>query len=301
MKRKIDIIIKSWGAVEYTILALDAISKNTQIPYQITIVDDGSNPDVLKLLRSFKKINLIEHGINLGPARTALTGFQHTNSPFTILMDNDIIVPEKWLENMLPYFKDKKVAICAPLKIHQNYKYPGINQSSHAIWEKIKKQTPRPLDALDLFTNNETLVNFGKKLVAFNSLKDQKIIAPPGFVSSSCIVVNRKLITKAGGIVRNLFQSYGGEDVDLCWRVGSLGFKIIKTAKVYVHHFEHASIEANKYNYTKAMENNNKILYNLWGKKILALETHLLAKMTRSELNKLYPFISIFKKIKEEN
>lgn len=300
MIEKIDIIIKSWNAVEYTLLTLSSIRDNTSVSHKITIVDDGSSKDSLKTLRSLKDVNLIEHGINRGPAETALTGFKNIKSRITVLMDNDVVVPENWLENILPYFKKKRMAIVAPLKFSNNYKYPDAKQTSREVWEKTKEKNFVPAEVLRLYTKNETLVNFGRKLVEYNALRDQEIIAPPGFVSGCCIAVNREFIVRAGGIAKSIFKSYGGEDVDLCWRVGGLGFEIIKTAKVYVHHFEHASITEGECNYQKTMEENNKLLYNLWGEKILSKETNLLKKMSAVKIKQYYPFISVFKKIKEE-
>jgi len=72
----------------------------------------------------------------------------------------------------------------------------------------------------------------------------------------------------------------------------------MKAASVYVHHFEHSSINANKLDYKAKMVANNIKLYEIWGDKILFKEKELLQGMTSYEVKRRYPFIFVFKKIK---
>jgi GT2 family glycosyltransferase len=97
------------------------------------------------------------------------------------------------------------------------------------------------------------------------------VTAPPDFVSSACMLVDRDFIQQVGGIADPAYCGYGSEDVDLCWRVGAAGGKVAKTASVYVHHFFGASLEANYLDRRAALEQANRRLYEKWKAHLLAL------------------------------
>src|SRR5258706_7998010 len=271
--KKIDIIIKSWNAVEYTLLTVKSVKENTDIPYRIVIVDDGSSEETLSELRKLNGVTLIEHTDNKGSAAAAITGFENTSSELFILMDSDIVVAKEWLTDLSAHMKDPKVAIVSPIR-YSRLKYPETDKGSRAMWEEIKAKELNPKEALKQYLNGRSLEEFGKELSKFNRVKDSLVESPPGFVSTSCVLLRRSAIEKAGGIMSSEFKSYG-EDVDLCWRVGTLGYKIVRSSKVYVHHFEHSSVKANKVDHYKMMDQSNQVLYKKWGSQILDLGAKL--------------------------
>ncbi len=294
--KQIDIIIKSWNAVEYTLLTVKSIKENTDIPHRIVVVDDGSSEETLSKLRKLEGITLIEHKTNKGSAPTAITGFENTSSELFVLMDSDIVVARGWLSGLSEHMKDTKVAIVSPIR-YSRLMYPGTDKGSRSIWEEIKTKGLHPEEALQQYLNGKSLEEFGKELAEFNKVKDSLVESPPGFVSTSCVLLRRSTIEKADGIMSPEFKSYG-EDVDLCWRVGALGYKIVRSSKVYVHHFEHSSVKANKVDHYKMMDQSNQILYKKWGSQILNLGKKLSKKYNQSEMDSLFPFVKLFNDIK---
>lgn len=296
----VDIVIRSWNAFEYTKLAVDTLRTTTGIPIKIIVVDDGSKTDNIQRLREISDIVLVEHGRNLGLAQVAITASKNISSEVAVLMDNDIIVQQGWLERFLPYFEDKQVAIVAPIKIHRDYIYPGSKKSTKEVWEEIKQLGLKPPEALSKFIDNQDLETFRGKLVNFNNLDDEIIDAPPGFVSGGLITFRKNAVEKVGGLARKIFPSYGGEDVDLCWRLGEAGYKIIKSCQVYAHHFEHSSVTVNNVDYKARLTESNKLLYKYWGEKVLEKKKYLVQKCGQERTNDRYPFISIFENIRLE-
>lgn len=273
-------------------MALASIYKNTEsIPYRITIVDDGSSEENLRALRQISGIRLIEHGRNLGPAMVSITGFKNTNSDIVVLMDNDVIVSKNWLKILSKYFEDPGVGIVSPLRYSDKYKYPKETISSREKWEKTKRLNGSPADWLRLYLGeSKDLEEFRDRLVQWNGINDETVKAPPDFVSSSCILLNRGVVNSCGGIASQGFLHYGGEDVDLSWRIGSGGYKVIRSCGAYVHHFEHSSVDERNLNRQRLLEENNLILYNIWGKQIL--------DDYGQNQYRNYPFVKLFKEIK---
>lgn len=299
MNEPVDIIIRSWNAVDYTLLTVKYLRRNTQVPYRIFIVDDGSNHETLNRLRRLKYVRLIEHGKNLGGPQVALSGFAATKSKVGVMMDNDVLVPKGWLKKLLEYFNVAGVGLVAPLKQHSQYLYPGSEKTTQEVWNAIKKEGLLPKDALKKFLAGETLLSFGRKLTVYNHLSDTTLVAPPGFVSGCCLIFNRQAVQKVGGLAATYLSRYGGDDVDLCWRLGNAGYKVIKSARVYVHHFQHSSMNENRLSIKQELAKNNFKLFRKWGKIVLAQEQRLLEKLGPVRLERKYPFLSVFRKIKQ--
>lgn len=82
---------------------------------------------------------------------------------------------------------------------------------------------------------------------------------------SSCIVMTRTSIFKEIGFFANPeFKEYGGEDIDMCWRVMKRGFDIAVTNEVYIHHFRGKSIKAANLDRAKLIKKSNIKLFKIW-------------------------------------
>lgn len=298
MSEVIDIIVKSWNAIDYTLATLQSIREKTKSSHKITVVDNGSSPETLDILEHQKDITLIKHGNNLGPGEAAKTGFNATRSKYFVLMDNDVTVTEGWLDKLLSDM-DNGTGVVAPLRYGSGLKYPYSDQSSREVWENIRDQNLQLslFDQLSLFTKNKSLEQFEKDFILINNLETEKIIAPPGFVSASLILLNRNAVNRSGGISSGEFKGYGGEDVDMCWRLGESGYNIIRSAKVYVHHFEHSSMEENKLSTKKSLTESNMILIRKWGHKIDGWIKKIETLRGKDKIDN-YPFIKLFSDIK---
>lgn len=296
----IDIIIKSWNAVEYTLATIRSIKEKTRHPHRITIVDNGSSTETLGKLECQKDIILIKHGQNLGPGEAARTGFGATSSKYFVLMDNDVLVTNDWLDRLLSDMGNE-IGIVAPLRYSSRLKYPYSDQSSRDAWENIKNKNPRLslIDQFYLFTKNSSIEQFEKDFIFANNPKTEVIMSPPGFVSTSLVLLNRGAIIKSGGINSSEFTGYGGEDVDMCWRLGEAGYKIIRSAKVYVHHFEHSSMDVNKLSVKRSLTESNMILFKKWGHKLDGWIKAIENSGNRDKVND-YPFIKLFSNIKND-
>jgi len=300
MSGAIDIIIKSWNAIDYTLATLQSIREKTKIPYKITVVDNGSSSETLDILEHQKDIVLIKHSENLGPGEAAKTGFNATSSKYFVLMDNDVVVTEGWLDKLLSDI-DNDTGVVAPLRYGSRLKYPYSNHPSRMVWENIRDKNPQLslFDQLSLFTRNNSIEHFEEDFIRANSPEKEGVVAPPGFVSASLVLLNRNVINSSGDISSDEFIGYGGEDVDMCWRIGESGYNIIRSAKVYVHHFEHSSMEENKISIRKSLTESNMILFRKWGHKTDEWIKKIEALEGKDKIDN-YPFIKLFSDIKND-
>lgn len=96
----INVTMPVFNRHDTTRLALLALRKCSQvIPFSITVVDNGSEPELVQALLEFKQIGLIDKLFllekNMGTACAANIGWEMTNAPIYMKLDNDIVIQDK--------------------------------------------------------------------------------------------------------------------------------------------------------------------------------------------------------------
>lgn len=119
VKGKATICIVNYKTLESTRLCLRSLRKFTQYPYEVVVVDNGSEDDSAEYLRTLKWIRLIERK----PAENERGGYAHAagldagladcNTEFFVSMHSDVIVQRQdWLTDLIAYFGDGDVIAC---------------------------------------------------------------------------------------------------------------------------------------------------------------------------------------------
>lgn len=96
----IDIVLTTWRRESITLLVLETLRENTKTPYNLIIMDNGSDP-VAKIL--YKKYANVYHEYdhNVGLEQAKHDAMQYVESEVFISTDNDVIVPHGWDEDLI--------------------------------------------------------------------------------------------------------------------------------------------------------------------------------------------------------
>lgn len=276
----VSIILKVWNAPRHVKLCLEGLLQNTTSPFELIVVDNGSKPRLNGWLadraEADARIRLVTNRLNQGPGFANRQGAGLARNRLVCLLDSDVLVPPGWLERLVADFDvTPNLKLLAPLQPEEAAVYPfdGETPDSRQAWYGVKRRLPQanPLEQLAAFTRGLSLADFELEMRKANPPGVRLVSAPPDFVSSACLLVDRDFALQAGGIADPAFRLYGSEDVDLCWRVGAAGGLVGKTASVYVHHFLGASLESNDLKRAAALAQANVLLYAKWKERLLAL------------------------------
>lgn len=115
----VSIIMLSFNRIEDTMFSLREIYKHTKLPFEVIILDNGSDEENLFILRKFikkyKNLKLIESPQNLGCAKGRVEAVKFAKGEYYLFLDNDIVVTPYYLENLLTvlYGDDRTVAVCS--------------------------------------------------------------------------------------------------------------------------------------------------------------------------------------------
>lgn len=120
IKGKATICIVNYKTPDFTRLCLRSIRKFTKYPYEVIVVDNDSQDESLKYLKSLNWIRLIErhaganepgggyaHGAGLD------LGLENCNTEFFISMHSDTFVrKDNWLKDLIYYFGHDESIVC---------------------------------------------------------------------------------------------------------------------------------------------------------------------------------------------
>lgn len=257
----VSIIVLTYNQLNYTKQCLNSIVSKTTIPYELIVVDNASHDDTDYYLIEFKKkildsrkqqngspehfctnIEIILNGDNKGFAAGNNVGIAQSQGQYVLLLNNDVVVTENWLEQLLLVAEqDETIGILGPVT---NY---------ISGWQLVKNVNydTNSLEGLDRFANEWRATN-------------QESIINSWRVVGFCMLIKRSVINKIGG----LDTRYGlgnFEDDDFCIRAAIAGFKTVIVKSCFVHHFGSKSFLALGDKYKKLLENNWEIFKEKWG------------------------------------
>lgn len=206
------IIIAVWNQLPYTRLTVESILKNTKLPLELVIVDNGSRPDVKAYFDSIKgpvDVTYIRNEENLGPIRAINQGIKASRYDYIMVIHNDVLIMEDgWLEKIKEAMdRDPRIGIAGLAGRKEIYRTGSVNEAS-----------------LKHNLQNEDL----------NAPMEEES-AEVAVIDGLCFAMKRKLIDSIGG----LDEEYGYMhcyDLDVSLASLSCGFKniVVKVAALHI-------------------------------------------------------------------
>ena len=219
----VDIIIPIYNAYEYTKKCIESIYKNTDIKYNLYLINDCSPDKRIKellnnVLEQEKPINMeglyiIENEKNLGFIKTVNKAINLSKNHI-VLLNTDTEVPKNWLSRLiLPILKDKKIASVTPF----------ANSATICSFPNFCKDNnlPEGISLQDLDT-------------IFYNCGGYRIIEIPTGVGF-CMAMNRECISKIGELDTIYGKGYGEEN-DWCRRAVKYGYKNVMITNLFIYH-----------------------------------------------------------------
>jgi GT2 family glycosyltransferase len=244
------IIMLSWNAPEFTRMAVESIHAVTCYPHEIIVVDNGSDAATCVVLAGLEAqfgVRVVYNGRNLGFGAGMNVGLAHARGDVLVLLNNDVIVTEGWLEDLVGALERRRGVGCTA---------PRSNRVASAA--QVEAQYV-DISAMHRWAAERRRVLHGRGHYA------ERVV---GF----CMCLDRKVIEGIGGFD----PRYGignFEDDDLSVRIRAAGWQMFVCDDVFIHHFGSASFKANAVDYRDLMETNWRTFCHKWGLGELALYT----------------------------
>ena len=236
MESLCDIIIPVWNELSYTKQCIDSIYKNTDVPFCLIIIDNGSLEETRSFLQDLASIHnnitLITNKENLGYVKAVNQGLKISQGGYVCLLNNDIVVTKDWLKKMIDFSE----------------KYPDtglINCVEN--WDK-KKPYPPNLE--------EYARTFEKEKGHYIELDH---------TTGACLLIKRGVIEKIGYLDERFYMGHY-EDNDYSYRAKRAGYRCCRLMDTYVWHYMSSSFN-HLQNWREDIAKKNQRLYEeIWGK-----------------------------------
>ncbi len=238
------IIILAHNQLEHTRLCLDSIRAHTPLPHELILVDNASTDGTAEYFRSFaeqhRKVIVITNRKNLGFAGGNNQGLAAARGDCVVLLNNDTVVTEGWLERML-----------AALQRHPDIGIVGP-MSNYVAGPQLISDVP--------YKNLEEMPAFAAEWSRTHAGQAQETGRVVGF----CLLARRSVIERIGGLDEQ-FGSGNFEDDDFCLRAAFAGFRICIAQDAFVHHTGSRTFIGAKIDYRESMLRNWKLFKAKWG------------------------------------
>lgn len=260
--KKIAIAILNWNGKNLLEKFLPSVFTNSPSNYcDIFIIDNGSDDDSIEFAnKKFPEAKIIKLDKNYGFTGGYNKGLKEiTSYEFFIILNSDIEVTLGWIEPLLDKMNnDSQIGICGPklLDYHNKNKFEYAGASGGFI-DKLGY----PFCRGRIFDSLET--DEGQYNSDVNCF----------WISGAALMIRSELFWKAGGFDESFFAHM--EEIDLCWRVQNMGYKIVCIPDSFVYHLGGGTLS--KENSRKTFfnfRNNLSLLYkNLPAKKLFSILT----------------------------
>lgn len=217
---------------------LEAYRKKSDQNYEIIVVDDFSNDDSLEILneleKQFTKLSVYKNDKNYGFSSTINNGVSKAKGDYLFLLNSDVVPEENFLEPLIRDFDDDQVFAVGCLD-------KSIEQGKVVERGRGKGKWAR-----------------GFLVHSASTIKK----APSLWVSGGSGMFRKTLWDKFGGL-RELYNPFYWEDIDLSYRAQKSGYKVMfEPESIVVHEHEKGAIKSTySKNKIKEIAYKNQIIF----------------------------------------
>jgi GT2 family glycosyltransferase len=238
------IIIPCHNALSYTKQCLESLRKWSDFPYELILIDNGSEDGTWNYLKSFKRhhrprtsIVLIRNSRNLGFPKAINQGMRVARGEFLVWLNTDVIVTPHWLSRLAGCAsKESRIGAVGPYSNGEGAildEFPPLPTFSEALALRYKGLVPRiPL------------------------------------ILGFCFLVKREAVLHAGALDEG-FGRGCHEDIEYCGRIKKAGYEIALAKEVFVWHYWHKSFKNSRDQKGQVIRSVKKFLKNKSRKEVV--------------------------------
>ncbi|HVF69615.1 MAG TPA: glycosyltransferase family 2 protein [Xanthomonadales bacterium] len=262
-KIELSVLILNYNTKELTLDAIASIEKN--YPNEIksgqfeVIVADNASPDgSLNAFYEYKKkskiklLHVVDNKGNVGFSKGNNNGLRHATGHYILFLNPDTVVYPKTLNKMLEFMDTHPDAGGATCKIE--IPTGGIDEASH-------RGFPTPWNAFTHFSGLEKLFPKSQLFAGYTQgFKDMDLVHEVDAISGAFLFVRREVGEKIGWWDEEYF--FYGEDIQFCYNIKKLGYKIYYVPDVSILHYGGVSsgIKKQSHHITTADKDHRKIM-----------------------------------------
>lgn len=220
--KKVAVVILNWNGKSWLEKFLPSVVAYTSNPdYDIIVADNGSTDDSITYTEThFPSVKILALDKNYGFTGGYNRALKMVNAEYFVLLNSDIEPSENWLDILVAQMDaNPKIGACQPKILAYNekdtFEYAG---ASGGFIDYLGYPFCR---GRIFFTAEKDDLQYENDLEVF-------------WATGACLMIRAELYEKAGGLDEDFFAHM--EEIDLCWRLQNLDYKVKVFPKSVVYH-----------------------------------------------------------------
>jgi len=218
---KVAIVILNWNGKRFLEQFLPQVIEFNSPYSEVIVADNASTDDSVDFLAThYPNIRVIINDSNGGFSKGYNDALKHVDAEYYCLLNSDIEVTPNWIEPIIQLMEsDPTIAVCQP-KIRswhepEKFEYAG---AAGGFIDKYGYPFCRGRMFMDLEVDNGQYDDISEIFWA----------------TGACMFVRSELYHAHGGLDEDFFAHM--EEIDFCWRMKNLGYKIMYCSDSKVFH-----------------------------------------------------------------
>ena len=227
--KKVAIVILNWNGRKLMEEFLPSVVSNSPEWAEVIVADNGSTDDSIEMLKAkFPTVGIISFNQNYGFAEGYNQALKRLDHEYCVLLNSDVEVTPNWLDAPIATLDSDPSIACVQPKIRaqrnkeyfeyagaaggyiDKYGYPFCRGRILHIVEKDEGRYDTPADIL--------------------------------WATGACLFVRTATYKEVGGLDAGFFAHQ--EEVDMCWRLRSRGYRLVCVPQSIVYHVGGATLNA---------------------------------------------------------
>jgi hypothetical protein len=229
--KKVAVVILGWNGEKFLREFLPSVVRYTSTQLcEIVVADNCSTDNSVDFVKkNYPQVRSIQNTRNGGYAGGYNDALRLVNAEYYVLLNQDVEVTENWVELVVSEMeKDPSIAAAQPKLLdytkRSHFEYAGacggyVDMLGYAycrgrLFDTIEEDKGQYDEVADIF-----------------------------WASGACLFIRSDAYWKAGGLDEDFFAHQ--EEIDLCWRLKNLGYRIINVPQSVVFHVGGGSLSYN--------------------------------------------------------
>ncbi len=207
---------------------LHSLEENTQIKYEVIVVDNGSKDGIEEMLdQEFSGVRFIQNHNNAGFTRPMNQALCVGQGRYLLQLNPDTLVKPQALDRLVQFMDTHPEAgICGPKVLNRD----GTLQAP------CRRGESRPWAVISYFTGLSALFPhskfFGQYLMSYMDENQTHLVDG---VAGSCMLIRKEVIDQIGYLDEQFFAYQ--EDADFCFRARQVGWQVVYMPEAEIIHY----------------------------------------------------------------
>ena len=228
----VSILVLNYNGKKFLKECYDSVLRSTYKNYEIVLVDNNSSDDSVVFTQAcYPMVKVIQTHRNAGYSRAYNIAFNEARGKYYILLNNDVVVAENWLEPLVSVAeKNKKIGALQPkiLSLIDDgyFEYAG---ASGGFLDKYGYP-------------------FLRGRIFYTIERDDGQYDDDSFVfwtSGAAMFVRAEALEKSGNLDEDFVHHM--EEIDLCWRLHLVDYRLKVIPESVIYHYAGATIKVDSF------------------------------------------------------